>query len=129
MGKALVIVESPAKAKTIGAMLGKDFIVESSIGHIRDLPQSAEDIPAAYKGESWSRLGVNVDDGFKAVYVVSRNKREVVRNLKRLLKGADELYLATDEDREGESIAWHLVEELNPTVPVKRMVFHEITKS
>ena len=127
MGKALVIVESPAKARTIGGMLGPDFIVESSIGHIRDLPRGADEVPAAYKGESWARLGVDVDNGFKPLYVVSSPKKSVVANLKKLLKNADELYLATDEDREGESIAWHLSEVLSPTVPVKRMVFHEIT--
>ncbi len=127
MGKALVIVESPAKARTIGGMLGPDFIVESSVGHIRDLPRGADEVPAAFKGESWARLGVDVDNGFKPLYVISSPKKSVVANLKRLLKGADELYLATDEDREGESIAWHLSEVLSPTVPVKRMVFHEIT--
>jgi DNA topoisomerase I len=127
MGKALVIVESPAKARTIGGLLGPDFIVESSIGHIRDLPRGADEVPAAYKGEGWARLGVDVDNGFKPLYVVSSSKKSVVANLKRLLKDADELYLATDEDREGESIAWHLFEVLSPTVPVKRMVFHEIT--
>jgi DNA topoisomerase-1 len=127
VGKALVIVESPAKARTIGGMLGPDFIVESSVGHIRDLPRGADEVPAAYKGESWARLGVDVDNGFKPLYVVSTPKKSVVANLKKLLKGADELYLATDEDREGESIAWHLSEVLSPTVPVKRMVFHEIT--
>ena len=127
MGKALVIVESPAKARTIGGLLGPDFIVESSIGHIRDLPRGADEVPAAYKGEAWARLGVDVDNGFKPLYVVSGSKKSVVANLKRLLKTADELYLATDEDREGESIAWHLFEVLSPTVPVKRMVFHEIT--
>ena len=127
VGKALVIVESPAKARTIGGMLGPDFIVESSIGHIRDLPRGADEVPAAYKGESWARLGVDVDNGFKPLYVVSAPKKSVVANLKKLLKTADELYLATDEDREGESIAWHLSEVLSPTVPVKRMVFHEIT--
>ena len=127
MGKALVIVESPAKARTISGMLGPDFIVESSVGHIRDLPRGADEVPAAYKGEPWARLGVDVDNGFKPLYVVSSPKKSVVANLKKLLKGADELYLATDEDREGESIAWHLSEVLSPTVPVKRMVFHEIT--
>ena len=131
MAKALVIVESPAKAKTIGAMLGSDYIVESSIGHIRDLPNGADEVPAAYKAEPWSRLGVNVDDGFKPLYVVSRNKKDVVKNLKAQLKKVDTLFLATDEDREGESIAWHLLEVLNPgkSVEVKRMVFHEITKA
>jgi DNA topoisomerase-1 len=126
--KPLVIVESPAKAKTISRFLGGDFTVESSIGHIRDLPQDASDIPAAYKGEAWSRLGVDVDNGFKPLYVVSREKKQQVAKLKDLLKNASELYLATDEDREGEAIAWHLLEVLNPTIPVKRMVFHEITK-
>ncbi len=127
MGKALVIVESPAKARTIGGLLGPEFVVESSVGHIRDLPRGADEVPAAYKGEGWARLGVDVDNGFKPLYVVSPDKRSVVANLKRLLKDADELFLATDEDREGESIAWHLFEVLAPTVPVKRMVFHEIT--
>src|ERR1022692_1131158 len=125
--RALVIVESPAKARTIAGMLGPDFVVESSVGHIRDLPRGADEIPAAYKGEEWSRLGVDVDNGFKPLYVVSSEKKSVVANLKRQLKLADELYLATDEDREGESIAWHLFEVLSPTIPVKRMVFHEIT--
>ncbi len=127
MGKALVIVESPAKAKRISALLGSDFIVDSSIGHIRDLPRGADEVPEAYKKESWARLGVDVDNGFKPLYVVSSSKKSVVANLKRLMKDADELYLATDEDREGESIAWHLLEVLSPTIPVKRMVFHEIT--
>lgn len=126
--KPLVIVESPAKAKTIARFLGDEFTVESSIGHVRDLPQDASDIPAAYKGESWSRLGVDVNNDFKPLYVVSREKKQQVNHLKALLKDASELYLATDEDREGESIAWHLLEVLNPKIPVKRMVFHEITK-
>jgi DNA topoisomerase-1 len=128
MPKPLVIVESPAKAKTIAGFLGRDYTVESSIGHIRDLPRNAADVPAAYKAESWARLGVDVDNDFKPLYVVSREKRDQVRKLKDLLKDASELYLATDEDREGESIAWHLLEVLAPRVPVKRMVFHEITK-
>ncbi len=127
MGKPLVIVESPAKARTIRELLGSEFVVDSSVGHIRDLPHNAEQVPAAYKGEPWARLGVDVDNGFKPLYVVSPDKKAVVANLKRLLKDADELYLATDEDREGESIAWHLTEVLSPRVPVKRMVFHEIT--
>ncbi len=129
MAKPLVIVESPAKAKTIAGFLGNDFVVESSIGHIRDLPRGAADVPAAYKSESWARLGVDVDNGFKPLYVVSREKKSQVSKLKALLKEASELYLATDEDREGESIAWHLMEVLAPRVPVKRMVFHEITRS
>jgi DNA topoisomerase-1 len=128
MPKPLVIVESPAKAKTIARFLGSDYDVESSIGHIRDLPRNAADVPAAYKSEPWSRLGVDVDNDFKPLYVVSRDKRDQVRKLKAMVKVASELYLATDEDREGESIAWHLMEVLSPTIPVKRMVFHEITR-
>src|SRR3984893_11027306 len=128
MPKPLVIVESPAKAKTISSFLGSDYLVESSIGHIRDLPRNAADVPAAYKGESWARLGVGVDNDFKPLYVVSREKRDQVKKLKELLKDASELYLATDEDREGESIAWHLLEVLAPRIPVRRMVFHEITR-
>ena len=127
-GKRLVIVESPAKAKTIAGYLGKDFVVESSVGHIRDLPERAADIPAEYKKEKWSRLGVNVENDFEPLYVVDPDKKKKVSELKKLLKDADELLLATDEDREGEAIAWHLNEVLSPKVPVKRMVFHEITK-
>ncbi len=129
MPTALVIVESPAKAQTIAGYLGDGYIVESSIGHVRDLPQGAADVPAAYKSESWARLGIDVDNDFKPLYVVNRDKKDQIKKLKSLLAEADELYLATDEDREGEAIAWHLLEVLNPTVPVKRMVFHEITKS
>ena len=128
MAKPLVIVESPAKAKTIAGFLGSDYMVESSVGHIRDLPSDADEIPASLKGEPWARLGVDVDNGFKPLYVVVPGKRERVTRLRSLLKDASELYLATDEDREGESIAWHLMEVLNPRVPVKRMVFHEITR-
>jgi DNA topoisomerase-1 len=127
MPKPLVIVESPAKAKTIAGYLGADYVVESSIGHIRDLPRSAADVPAAFKQEPWARLGVDVDNDFKPLYVVSREKKEQVAKLRRLVGAASEVYLATDEDREGESIAWHLVEVLSPRVPVSRMVFHEIT--
>ncbi|MCW2818533.1 MAG: topA [Marmoricola sp.] len=128
MAHKLVIVESPAKARTIEGYLGRGYVVESSIGHIRDLPQSAADIPAKLKGESWARLGVDVDNGFEPVYVVSRDKKSHMTKLKGLLKDADELYLATDEDREGEAIAWHLLDELKPkNIPVHRMVFHEIT--
>ncbi|HEY5098060.1 MAG TPA: type I DNA topoisomerase [Acidimicrobiales bacterium] len=126
--KPLVIVESPAKAKTIGGLLGSDYVVESSIGHIRDLPRGADEVPAAYKGEAWSRLGVDVDNGFKPLYVISSQKKSQVNKLKQLVKQASEVYLASDEDREGESIAWHLLEVLEPRVPVKRMVFHEITR-
>ena len=128
MANALVIVESPAKAKTISGYLGDGYVVESSIGHIRDLPSRAAEVPKAYKSESWARLGIDVDNGFKPLYVVNSDKRQQVRKLKGLLADADELYLATDEDREGEAIAWHLMEVLNPRVPVKRMVFHEITR-
>lgn len=129
MPKPLVIVESPAKAKTIAGFLGRDFVVESSIGHIRDLPRNASDVPPTYKGEAWARLGVDVDNDFKPLYIVPPGRsKEQVKKLKALLKEASELYLATDEDREGESIAWHLLEVLAPrNIPVKRMVFHEIT--
>ncbi len=124
----LVIVESPAKAKTIAGYLGKEFAVESSVGHIRDLPNNASEIPARFKSEAWSRLGVNVDNDFEPLYVVDSRKKKVVSDLKAKLKNADELLLATDEDREGEAIAWHLREVLDPKVPVRRMVFHEITR-
>ncbi len=127
-GKKLVIVESPAKAKTIAGYLGSDYLVESSIGHIRDLPNNASEIPAKLKGETWARLGVNVDKDFEPLYVVDSRKKKVVSDLKAKLKNADELLLATDEDREGEAIAWHLREVLDPKVPVRRMVFHEITR-
>ena len=127
MARALVIVESVAKATRIQGMLGPDYIVKPSIGHIRDLPQSAADIPASVKSEKWARLGINVHDHFKPVYVVSSDRKKIVSELKAALRQVDELYLATDEDREGEAIAWHLREVLNPKVPVKRMVFHEIT--
>ena len=127
MGSPLVIVESPAKARTIARYLGDDYQVESSIGHIRDLPRNAADVPKEYKGEKWARLGVDTENHFKPLYIVSPEKKDHVRHLKAMLKDADELYLATDEDREGEAIAWHLLEVLNPKVPVKRMVFHEIT--
>ena len=126
--KPLVIVESPAKARTISAMLGPDFVVESSVGHIRDLPRRANEVPAAYRGEGWARLGVDVDNGFKPLYVISPEKQQVVSRLKQAVRQASEVYVATDEDREGESIAWHLIEVLSPDVPVKRMVFHEITR-
>ncbi len=126
-GRKLVIVESPAKAKTIGGYLGKDWDVEASVGHIRDIPTPSE-MPAEIKKGPFGRFGVDVDKGFEAFYVVDADKKKKVSELKRLLKGADELYLATDEDREGEAIAWHLLEVLQPKVPVKRMVFHEITK-
>ncbi|VAW05690.1 DNA topoisomerase I, partial [hydrothermal vent metagenome] len=129
MTKKLVIVESPAKARTISGYLGDDFIVESSIGHVRDLPRRAADVPAKFKGEKWANLGVDVENDFHPLYIVPADKKKHVTKLKKLLSGADALYLATDEDREGESIAWHLLEVLKPKVEVKRMVFHEITKS
>lgn len=120
----LVIVESPAKAKKIGQFLGSEYVVEASVGHIRDLPQRAADIPAAYKGIAWAKEGVDVDNGFEPLYVVDGDKKKKVSELKALLKDATELLLATDEDREGEAIAWHLLEVLQPKVPVRRMVFH-----
>ena len=122
-----MIVESPAKARTIAGYLGKGYVVESSIGHIRDMPAQAAEIPEKYRSEPWARLGVDVDNDFQALYVVPGDKKAQVSKLKGLLKDADELYLATDEDREGEAIAWHLLQELKPKVPVARMVFHEIT--
>lgn len=125
--RRLVIVESPKKARMIAGFLGSGYVVESSFGHIRDLPKGADEIPAKYKGLPWARLGVNIEDHFDPLYVVPADKKAQIRKLKDLLKSADELYLATDEDREGEAIAWHLLDELKPKVPVKRMVFHEIT--
>ena len=127
--KRLVIVESPTKATKIAGYLGSDYIVESSRGHVRDLPTSASEVPAKYKGEKWARTGVDVDNNFQAIYVVSPDKKSTIKDLKAKLAGVDELLLATDGDREGEAIAWHLMEELKPKVPVKRMVFHEITKT
>jgi len=126
-GRRLVIVESPTKANKIASFLGDGYVVQSSRGHIRDLPTGAAEVPAKFKGEKWARTGVNVDNGFEAIYVVSPDKRATLRSLKEALVGADELLLATDGDREGEAIAWHLLQELKPKVPAKRMVFHEIT--
>ncbi len=127
MGKTLVIVESPAKARTISRFLGQDYAVEASVGHIRDLPNKASELPPKLRKKSWARLGVDVDGDFKPVYVNTTRGKEQVKKLKALLKTAPELLLATDEDREGEAIAWHLVEALKPKVPVRRLVFHEIT--
>ncbi|WP_436991838.1 type I DNA topoisomerase [Streptomyces sp. enrichment culture] len=127
-GRRLVIVESPAKAKTIKGYLGPGYVVEASVGHIRDLPNGAAEVPAKYKGEPWARLGVDVDHDFEPLYVVNSDKKDQVKKLKQLLAESDELFLATDEDREGEAIAWHLQEVLRPKVPVRRMVFNEITK-
>jgi DNA topoisomerase-1 len=126
--RRLVIVESPTKARKIAGYLGSNYIVESSRGHIRDLPRAAADVPARYKSEPWARLGVNVDADFEPLYIISPDKKSTVAELKDLLKDVDELYLATDGDREGEAIAWHLLETLKPRIPVKRMVFHEITE-
>ncbi|SVD47219.1 uncharacterized protein METZ01_LOCUS400073, partial [marine metagenome] len=127
VGDALVIVESPAKAKTIAGYLGDGFVVESSIGHVRDLAKASQ-LPEEFRKESWASMGVNVHDNFFGFYVVAPEKKAQVAHLKRRLKDADVLYLATDEDREGEAIAWHLLEVLKPKVPVHRLVFHEITK-
>ncbi|WP_293004252.1 type I DNA topoisomerase [Mycobacterium sp.] len=126
--RRLVIVESPTKARKLAGYLGANYIVESSRGHIRDLPRAAADVPAKYKSEPWARLGVNVDEDFEPLYIISPDKKSTVTELKGLLKDVDELYLATDGDREGEAIAWHLLETLKPRVPIKRMVFHEITE-
>ena len=126
--KALVIVESPTKAKTIRKFLGDQYIVEASMGHVRDLPSSATEIPTKYKQEPWARIGVNVEDLFQPLYIIPADKKARIKELKAHLKEVEELYIATDEDREGESIGWHLIEVLNPKVPVKRMVFHEITE-
>ena len=128
MGIKLVIVESPAKARKIGGFLGDDYVVEASVGHIRDLPQRAADIPKEYKKIAWAKEGVNIEEGFEPLYVINPDKKAKVSELKALMKGADELILATDEDREGEAIAWHLIEVLRPKIPIRRMVFHEITK-
>ena len=126
--KKLVIVESPTKAKTISRFLDSDYMIESCMGHIRDLPASAKNIPEKYKGKPWRSLGVNTDDNFEPIYCIPDSKVKIVSKLKAKLKQASELILATDEDREGESISWHLVEILKPKVPTKRMIFHEITK-
>ncbi|MBB5924357.1 DNA topoisomerase-1 [Actinoalloteichus hoggarensis] len=127
-GRRLVIVESPAKARKISSYLGGGFVVESSRGHIRDLPRGAADVPAKYKGQPWARLGVDVDNDFEPLYIVTPDKKATVAELRDALKDVDELYLATDGDREGEAIAWHLLQALKPKVPVRRMVFHEITE-
>jgi DNA topoisomerase-1 len=126
-GKSLVIVESPAKARTISQFLGRDFAVEASIGHIRDLPQGAKELPERFKGEDWAYLGVNVHEDFTPVYIVPADKKQQVTKLRKALQEAKDVYLATDEDREGEAISWHLTKVLNPKVPVHRLVFHEIT--
>ena len=127
-GKKLVIVESPAKARKISTYLGDDYVVDASVGHIRDLPQRAADIPAEYKKVAWAKEGVNIEEDFAPLYVINPDKKKKVSELKALLKDAEELILATDEDREGEAIAWHLMEVLKPKIPVRRMVFNEITE-
>src|ERR1700675_4204959 len=127
MPKSLVIVESPAKARTIAGFLGREYAVESSVGHVRDLPDKASEVPEA-KRKQFGSLGVDVEHGFEPYYVVDPGKKKIVAELRNHLANADELLPATDEDREGEAIAWHLVEVLKPKVPVRRMVFHEITK-
>ena len=128
-GQAARYRRVPTKANKIASYLGDGYIVESSRGHIRDLPTGAAEVPAKYKGEKWARTGVDVDNGFEPLYVVNPDKRATIRSLKQALAGADELLLATDGDREGEAIAWHLLQELKPKVPAKRMVFHEITQA
>ncbi len=128
-GHTLVIVESPAKAKKIQGFLGNDYKVKASFGHVRDLPGKAAEVPKAVKGEPWATLGVNTEKDFEPLYIVSADKKKQVTELKAAMKGAKELLIATDEDREGEAIGWHLIELLKPKVPVKRMVFSEITKS
>ena len=127
-GKPLVIVESPAKARTISRFLGSDYVIEASVGHIRDLPANAAEVPTKYKKEKWSRLGIDIENDFSPLYIVPKEKRDHMRHLKSLVKDASLLYLATDEDREGESISWHLLQELKPKVEIRRLVFHEITK-
>src|SRR5215216_1622009 len=126
--KPLVIVESPAKAKTLGRFLGNEYRVEASYGHIRDLPESAAEVPKEIKEKDWGRLGVDVESNFTPYYVVPNDKRKQVAHLKTAIKDASELLLATDPDREGESISWHLAQVLKPTIPVRRIVFHEITE-
>src|SRR5687768_11946763 len=128
MAKPLVIVESPAKAKTLGRFLGNKYRVEASYGHIRDLPESAAEVPKEIKEKDWGRLGVDVDQDFTPYYVVPGDKKKQVAHLKGALKEASELLLATDPDREGESISWHLAQVLKPRIPVRRIVFHEITE-
>src|SRR3989442_1312508 len=128
MAKTLVIVESPAKAPTIERILTKGYEVRASYGHVRDLPESADEIPDEIRKKKWGRLGVDTDGDFKPYYVIPDDKRQRVNELKTALKSASEVMLATDPDREGESISWHLLQVLKPKVPVKRIVFHEITK-
>lgn len=124
----LVIVESPSKAKKIQSYLGSGYVVRASLGHVRDLPSTKAEIPAKYSGEAWARLGVHVEEGFKPLYIVPASKAKVVGELRELAKGADRILLATDPDREGEAIAWHLARALGLKTDPERMTFHEITK-
>jgi DNA topoisomerase-1 len=126
--KPLVIVESPAKARTLERFLGDEYRVEASVGHVRDLPENASEVPAAIKDKPWGRMGVDVENGFRPYYVVPRDKAARIRDLRAAVKDVPEVLLATDPDREGESISWHLVELLKPTAPVRRIEFHEITE-
>jgi DNA topoisomerase I len=128
MSKPLVIVESPAKARTLARLLGDEYRVEASVGHVRDLPENAGDVPAQIKDKPWGRMAVDIDDGFKPYYVVPRDKSGRIRELRAAVKDASEIFLATDPDREGESISWHLREILKPKVPIRRIEFHEITE-
>ena len=128
MAKSLVVVESPAKARTLGRFLGNRYRVEASFGHVRDLPESAREVPEAIRKQPWGRLGVDTDGEFTPYYVIPSDKRRHVQSLKTALKDASEILLATDPDREGESISWHLLQVLKPKVPVRRIVFHEITE-
>src|SRR6187455_2979704 len=128
MSKPLVIVESPAKARTLSRLLGDEYRVEASVGHVRDLPENASEVPAEIKDKSWGRMGVDIENGFRPYYVIARDKAARIRELRSAVKDAPEVLLATDPDREGESISWHLREVLNPQVPIRRIEFHEITE-
>ena len=128
MAKPLVIVESPAKARTLSRLLGDEYRVEASVGHVRDLPENASEVPAEIKDKPWGRMGVDVDNGFRPYYVIARDKTSRIRDLRSAVRDAPEVLLATDPDREGESISWHLREVLKPKVPIRRIEFHEITE-
>ncbi|HPZ84714.1 MAG TPA: toprim domain-containing protein, partial [Thermogutta sp.] len=126
--KKLVIVESPTKARTISRFLGDEFVIEASLGHIRDLPEGAKQCPPEIRSKPWAYLGVDIEHDFQPIYVIPKEKAKQVQQLKKAMKGASELFLATDEDREGEAISWHLCQVLQPNIPVRRLVFHEITR-
>ena len=128
MARSLVVVESPTKARTLSGFLGSRYRVMASVGHVRDLPNNASEVPEAIKGKDWGSMAVDVENDFQPYYVVSSNRRGTIRDMKAALKDAAEVFLATDPDREGESISWHLLELLKPKVPVRRIVFHEITE-